>query len=115
MVSTIHTPRKCIICPTVFIPRNGKQITCGNPECQKAMRNKYKYTKRNGEIKARIRYGKNKYISDEVWNAFSPCERWELMTLGEADAACKKHKITYGEAGKMAQNGTLPEDFGRRD
>ena len=114
-LTMVHDPKNCIICGKEFIPKNRVQVTCGNSECQKVMRTQYKYTKRNGEIAALHKYRKKKRMSTEEWNALTPSERWERMTLPEVSAACNKCRISYGKAQTMRQMGTLPEDFGRKE
>ena len=110
----IHEPKNCIICGKEFIPRNGKQVTCGSHECRKEMGKKYKYTKRHGEIKTRRRYSNMRRYDVKCWNALTSAERWKMMSLREISVACAKCNISYGKAQVMYQNNVLPEDFGKK-
>ena len=47
------------------------------------------------------------------WNKLSSKHRWEKMTLSEVEKECLRLHITYGQAQVMADNGTLPKDFGK--
>ena len=106
----------CEICGAEFHPINSRQVTCGSKVCTKTHSNNwkgYKYRKSEGIIPPQKPKKKKKLTAAE-WNALTPCERWELMTLQELSAELSRLHMTYGHARTLKERRELPADFGKR-
>ena len=69
-------------------------------------RRRYQYAVKTGKI---IKQEKEKAKTPEE---MTPGERWKAMTLAQAEAECLRYHKSYGKLQAMAENKTLPEDFG---
>jgi hypothetical protein len=47
------------------------------------------------------------------WQNLKAKTRWKAMTLSEVEAECLRLHLSYGQVQVMAQNNTLPKDFGK--
>lgn len=113
----------CKICGRQFTARSIRQKTCLNPVCVR--KNKYlsekayhyKFYKNEGLDLPSEPKKKRKPTRMTVakWNALPVSERWGLMTLEQISAECARLHISYGKAQTMQLQGTLPEDFGRKE
>jgi predicted nucleic acid-binding Zn ribbon protein len=111
-----YQPRECVICGEVFTPRDKRQVTCSNPECKKKDIYKKQQERVSSFRLAEARKTKKKKYTIKEWNALTPSERWELMTLNEVLVENIKYHIpTYGKSETLARWGRLPEDYGKRE
>lgn len=98
----------CEICGKDFIPSADKQKyyckTC-REKAQAREKSSYKYEpdkKPQKEVKPK---------APNIARSLAS-QRWAKMSLREISAECARFHLTYGRAQVMAQNGTLPEDWG---
>lgn len=111
-----YQPKQCVICGDVFTPTRKDQVTCPKPECKKEDARRKRYEKFSSIKLAEGHKPKKKKYTIKEWNALTPSERWELMTLDEVLAENIKYHIpTYGKSETMARWGKLPEDYGKRE
>lgn len=102
-------PKNCVICGKEFIPWNKNQVTCGSKECSRQNELIWKKKKR-GTYNPEKNEGLTKKIQPR--EGYTPADRWKRMSWKEISAECARLHLTYGRAQVMAQNGTLPEDWG---
>lgn len=57
--------------------------------------------------------GESLKTKEKQWNKMSAIHRWEKMTLSEIEAESLRLHLSYGQLQAMAQNNTLPKDFGK--
>lgn len=74
-----------------------------------------KYINHAHQVKAerQRRCGKTAKTKEKQWNKMSSLHRWEKMTLSEVETEGLRLHLTYGQLQVMAQNNTLPKDFGK--
>lgn len=105
----VYPPKPCAECGEMFIPGSGSARYC-SPECHAAV--KSRRTKK-GAIDTILRQN-GRMISAPTGDIESPAtRRFYKMSLREVSAECARLHISYGQASLMAQNGTLPEEFGK--
>lgn len=99
--------RICGICGNVFIPTTGQQRYC-NEDCSKeaTRRRNIKY------VPVDRKKPQAEEPKPQKQNTSTASERWAKMSLKEISAECARYHLTYGRAQVMAENGTLPEDWG---
>jgi hypothetical protein len=111
-----YQPKQCVICGDVFTPTRKDQVTCPKPECKKEQERRKQYERFHSLKFAEGHKPKKKRYTIKEWNALTPSERWELMTLDEVLAENIKYHIpTYGKSETLARWGKLPEDYGKRE
>lgn len=102
----VYPPKPCAECGKMFIPGSGSARYC-SVECQAAVKSRRKYKEDNPSVSCAD-------TSPAMGGSSSAARRFYRMSLREVSAECARLHISYGQASLMAQNGTLPEEFGRR-
>lgn len=130
-------PRNCLHCGKEFVPTNGNQVYCSKECCVQYHRklnqpaSKEKICLRCGKKFIPI-YANRKYCSDECKKKYqykkNPIEevkekpkekkispaskRWAKMSWERLTEELLHYGIKYRDAQRMAENDTLPKDFG---
>lgn len=100
--SWTYSPQKCEICGKTYTPHSGNSRFC-SPECAAEK-------VRRGKVKPKEERGAAPPERNDIPEA---SKRFKQMSFRDISAECARLHITYGQASVMAQNGTLPESFGK--
>ena len=99
--------KRCTICGKEFEAKVWQQKYCGEEGAHKAAMENQKQARASARISA-----ETKSKQEEITAIPSSSKRFAKMSLREISAECARYHISYGKASMMAQNGTLPEDWG---
>lgn len=121
-----HEPKECLHCGKEFIPRDGRQIYCCT-ECAtqryrleyKSLAEERKKDKAEKKKKPKKPYYKKNDGIEEVKPQPKPIaklspasRRWAKMSWADLTKELLYYGLRYPDAQVMAQNNTLPKDFG---
>lgn len=100
----------CAHCGNSFESTTAKRKYCCS-ECAKAAVRERNYKCGASSLPSTVSENSGRGCSKEKVNS-PTSDRWAKMSLREISEECARFHLTYGQAQVMAQNGTLPEDFG---